>query len=108
MSSMSSTGTPGDAAGTGVTSNSLHPGDVATDVARDSRLLNAGMSLIAPLLLTPVEGAATSIHVATSSELAETTGRYFAKSDVARESSLATDEALATTLWDHTQAWVGL
>lgn len=64
--------------GTGITSNSLHPGDVATSVVRESRFLQWGLDHIARFFLkTPEEGAATSIHVATSPEIEGVTGRYF-------------------------------
>jgi NAD(P)-dependent dehydrogenase (short-subunit alcohol dehydrogenase family) len=62
-----------------VTVNSLHPGIVATDIVDD--LTPAGLrpfrALIRSTLLTPEEGAATALRLATDPGLADATGRYF-------------------------------
>lgn len=86
--------------GTGVTSNSLHPGDVATNVVRDSPLLAWGLANIARFFMkTPEEGARTSIHVATAPELERVSGRYFRDCREARPADAALDEAAAARLW---------
>jgi NAD(P)-dependent dehydrogenase (short-subunit alcohol dehydrogenase family) len=68
-----------DLAADGVTINALHPGIVATDIIDD--LIPAPMrpfrALIRRSLLTPVQGAETALHIATSPSLAGVTGRYF-------------------------------
>ncbi|MEZ4229447.1 MAG: SDR family oxidoreductase [Polyangiaceae bacterium] len=64
----------------GVTSNSVHPGSVVTNVVRDSRFLSWGASLPLPWLKSPVEGARPSLFVATSPTLSGVTGCYFASS----------------------------
>ncbi len=87
--------------GTGVTSNALHPGDVATAVTRDSGFLDWGINWVGKRwLLTPEEGARTSLHVATSTTLAETSGSYFSRLREAAPNPLAHDRELATELWD--------
>lgn len=92
--------------GTGVTSNAVHPGDVATRVVRDSALLSFGLELVRPALLTPREGAQTSLHVATAQELEGHTGRYYAACDEARASPTALDKDLASALWEASAALV--
>jgi NAD(P)-dependent dehydrogenase (short-subunit alcohol dehydrogenase family) len=95
--------------GSGVTSNSVHPGDVATDVVRDSSLLRVGMQLIARhYLLTPEEGARTSIYAATAPELARVTGQYFAYCRAEAPSRHALDPNAATELWRVTERLAGL
>jgi NAD(P)-dependent dehydrogenase (short-subunit alcohol dehydrogenase family) len=87
--------------GTGVTSNAVHPGDVATEVTRSSKVLSFLSDRVGrPLLLTPEEGARTSVHVATAPGLATTTGRYFAACREARHSRHVDDPALRRRLWE--------
>lgn len=77
-------------AGTAVTSNSLHPGVIAT------KLLRAGFGGGG----APVErGATTSVYVALAPELTGVTGRYFVDSREATASRDARDPALAERLW---------
>jgi NAD(P)-dependent dehydrogenase (short-subunit alcohol dehydrogenase family) len=64
-------------AGTGVTSNSLHPGDVSTNVTRDSKFLSWGIRVAAFFLKTPEEGARTSLHIACAPALEGVSGKYF-------------------------------
>jgi NAD(P)-dependent dehydrogenase (short-subunit alcohol dehydrogenase family) len=89
-------------AGTGVTANSVHPGTVATGFARDDDakgVLAFGIKLIRPFILTPEQGARTSVYVASSPELDGVTGRYFVKSRPRTPSPAARDEAAAALLW---------
>jgi dehydrogenase/reductase SDR family protein 13 len=84
-------------AGTKVTTYSLHPGVVASDVWRNVP------ALVRPLMklfmITNEEGAKTSLHCATAPELATVTARYYDKSREARMNPLAKDEKLAAELW---------
>jgi retinol dehydrogenase 14 len=87
--------------GTAVTSNALHPGVVRTsfgaeDPAGVQRLL---VPLIRPFMKSPARGAATSIHVASSSELEQVTGRYFVNSRPRGSSERSHDEVVAARLW---------
>jgi len=68
--------------GTGVTANSLHPGVVATDIAlKESKgIYRFGWWLWKHFMITPVEGAATSIFLASSPAVEGVTGQYFDKS----------------------------
>lgn len=86
--------------GTCVVANSVHPGDVATRIVRDSRFLSVASDLVGGIALkTPKSGAATSLHVATSPTLSGVTGRYFARCREAKVSRLAQDRAMAAELW---------
>lgn len=94
--------------GSGVTSNAVHPGDVATSVVRDSKLLTLALESVGRLyLLTPEEGARTSLRVATAPELERVTGRYFANGRETPASKPAGDPAVARRLWDETERIVG-
>jgi retinol dehydrogenase 12 len=87
-------------AGTGVTSNSLHPGAVASNFgASGSILYRLGTKIVRPFLLTAAQGARTSIHVASSPEVEGVTGEYFVRRKVARPSAAARSDENAARLW---------
>ena len=95
--------------GTGVTANALHPGVVATGFGRNNPgLRGAVFALAAPLLLSPERGARTSVHVATSPDLAGVTGRYFAGPRERSPSAEARDDAVARRLWETSERMTGL
>ncbi|HEX5614345.1 MAG TPA: SDR family oxidoreductase [Acidimicrobiia bacterium] len=90
-------------AGTGVTANSLHPGNVASRFARDGDtdlMGNVGVVIGRPFAISAAAGARTSIHLASAPELAATTGEYFVKCRPVRPSTAARDDAAARRLWD--------
>lgn len=92
-------------AGTGVTANCFHPGVVATRFASDAGGLFATLiGLAKPLMLTPEKGADTLLWLATSPEVAGTSGEYFAKRKVAPTRAEASDLALAARLWAESEA----
>jgi hypothetical protein len=84
-----------------VTANVLHPGVVRTsfgaeDPGRVQRLI---VPFVRPFMKDPAQGAATSIHVASSPDLEQVTGRYFLNSKPRRSSERSYDEATAARLW---------
>ncbi|WP_246731554.1 SDR family oxidoreductase [Methylocapsa sp. S129] len=88
-------------AGKGVTANCLHPGVVATGFGHNTPgFLNIVLGLARPLLMTPEKGAATSIYLASSPELADVSGKYFAKCKPIASSKLSADVALQEKLWE--------
>lgn len=89
-------------AGEGVTSVSLHPGVVATEVWRSVPWPFRG--LIKLFMLSNEEGARTTLHCATTSDLED--GAYYDKSRPKRASKTACDEALAKALWERSEEWV--
>lgn len=89
-------------AGTGVTANCCHPGVVATGFARDgdaSGILAFGVKVIKPFVLTPEQGARTSVYLASSSEVAAVTGKYFVKCKEKTPAAAAQDAESAARLW---------
>jgi retinol dehydrogenase-12 len=89
-------------AGTGVTSYSLHPGVVASDIWR--RVPWPVRPLMTRRMLTVDQGAQTSLYCATSPELAEVSGRYYDNCAESEPSPVATAE-LAGQLWDRSEEW---
>ncbi len=96
-------------AGTGVTSNALHPGSVRTQWGRrpESGLFRWGVKVATPFLISPEKGADTSIWLAASPEVAGVTGRYFHRRREVEPSALARDDAQARRLWDVSEALAG-
>jgi retinol dehydrogenase-14 len=94
----------------GVTANALHPGMVRTGFgAEDSGTLQRLFTpLMRPFMKSAAQGAATSIHLASSPELEGVTGCYFADGKRKRSSKRSYDEATAERLWQVSAALVGL
>ncbi|MBN4050303.1 SDR family NAD(P)-dependent oxidoreductase [Desulfobulbus sp. AH-315-M07] len=93
--------------GSGVTSNAVHPGSVATSITRGSLIARIGQAVIRPFLKSPKQGAATSLHVATSPELTNTTAKYFANCAETKPSPEALDQAAAERLWELSERITG-
>ena len=90
-------------AGTNVTTYSLHPGVIASDVWRQTpRLIGGVMKLF---MKSTADGAKTSLYCATSPDVAQQSGLYYEKSKPKDPSPVVTPE-LASELWDRTEAWV--
>jgi NAD(P)-dependent dehydrogenase (short-subunit alcohol dehydrogenase family) len=90
----------------GVTSNSLHPGGVATEIMRDANLAMRALARIA--FTTPEKGARTPVYLAASPEVAGVTGQYFVSSKPAKTDPLAQDARLAAQLWEESAKLSGL
>src|SRR5215207_7789162 len=92
------------AEGAGVTANACHPGLVATRFGLDGDthgLFNAiSRPFVQRIGLSPTQGAATQIWLASSPEVADRTGRYFVNAKEARPSHAARDDEAARVLWE--------
>ena len=88
--------------GTGVTVNAIHPGFVNTGWGKTGSSMTARLlSLFGPVMgRTPEKGAATSIYLATSPEVASVTGKYFFDSKEKQTAKQATDLEAAGKLWE--------
>ncbi|UUW88071.1 SDR family oxidoreductase [Nocardioides sp. WV_118_6] len=89
--------------GTGVTTYSLHPGAIASDVWRE---VPFGVRHVMKLFMkSTADGARTSLYCATSPDVAGESGRYYDDERVKEPSRVVTDE-LAAELWSRSEAWV--
>ena len=89
----------------GITANAAHPGPVASNFGRSNRGFFGGLfALAAPFMLTPEKGARTQIWLASSPDVANVTGKYFAKCKERKPSARALDESSQKRLWDATEA----
>jgi NAD(P)-dependent dehydrogenase (short-subunit alcohol dehydrogenase family) len=97
--------------GRGIRVNAVHPGVVNTRISADGDgrgIVRWLWDLGRPFMLTPADGAKTTIHVATSEEGGSVSGRYFAKSAQVNPSRHALDDLLAARLWDASERAVGV
>ena len=95
-------------AGTGVTANCLHPGTVATRFGDASGgFMGLLIRFLRLFFISPEEGAETIIYLASSPEVANTTGGYFVKRKMTDPSEVAQDDAAAKRLWEASEALAG-
>jgi NAD(P)-dependent dehydrogenase (short-subunit alcohol dehydrogenase family) len=92
-------------AGTSTVAVSLHPGVVKTDVWRGipwpiRNLVTRGM-------ITPEQGAQTSIYCCSAPEVAASPALYYDRSKPREAAALAKDRALADELWTRSLEYIG-
>jgi retinol dehydrogenase 12 len=86
---------------TGVTANAVHPGIVKTQMMLGASGLFKVISWLArPFAVSPREGAATSVHLASSPEVAGVSGQYFANCKPQDVKSKFITEENCKRLWD--------
>ncbi|KAJ9576796.1 hypothetical protein L9F63_006637, partial [Diploptera punctata] len=100
--------------GTGVTVNSVDPGNVETRIYRNFPFLSNPIlyALQKPIRLlvvkTPWEGAQGILHAVLSPSLKSTSGKYFSNLKEIEPSPLATSDSLASRLWESSLSWCNL
>lgn len=95
--------------GTGVTANCLHPGFVATRFGDQSGGPIAHLLWLAKFFaISPAEGAETIVYLASSPEVATTTGQYFYKCVPTAPSRPARDDRSALLLWQRSAVLAGI
>lgn len=95
--------------GTGITANALHPGLVATNFASGKGIYCWFMRRQASLFgISAEEGAKTPIHLATSQDVTQITGRYFVKEQPTESSAASLDVEAAARLWELSERLVGM
>ena len=94
--------------GTGVTVNCVHPGAVATNLARNNGLTTVAWKLASTFMKSAETGARTQVYLASSPEVEGVTGKYFIDSKEARSSSESHDANVARRLWEVSAQMTGL
>lgn len=89
--------------GGSITTYAVHPGMVST---RIWRLPPSIRRLVSRKLVTPEEGARTSVWCATDPALSAESGGYYVRSQPGRISDVAADDSLAGDLWERSETWV--
>jgi NAD(P)-dependent dehydrogenase (short-subunit alcohol dehydrogenase family) len=97
-------------AGSTVTANCLHPGVVATNIfaAFGGPTGKIFSVLLRPFMLSPADGAKTSVYLASSPEVANVTGKFFDKCREVPPAPAAQDAAAAKRLWETSAKLTGL
>jgi NAD(P)-dependent dehydrogenase (short-subunit alcohol dehydrogenase family) len=91
--------------GTGVTANAVHPGVVRTGFGKNNpglwgKFFSLGQTIGRPFFLSPADGAATSIYLASSPEVEGVTGKYFVKCKAVSSNAESYDTEIARRLWE--------
>lgn len=96
--------------GTRITSNSLHPGVVRTDIGMKytSRFMRTVWLVMKPFMMTTAQGAQTSVFLASSPKVEGVSGKYFEKMREKRPAELSYDDELARKLWEKSREMCGL
>ncbi|HEY7547617.1 MAG TPA: SDR family oxidoreductase [Blastocatellia bacterium] len=92
--------------GTGVTVNCLHPGVIATNIARD--MPKAVRLALRAFFKGAEKGAETSIYLAASPDVEGVTGKYFDDKKEARSNQESYSREVALRLWDVSAELTGL
>lgn len=90
--------------GTGVTTYSLHPGVIASDVWR--RVPWPVRPVMTMFMKSNEEGALTTLHCAASAEAEHETGLFYSDEKVKDPNRLAHDVRLQDELRDKSEAWI--
>jgi NAD(P)-dependent dehydrogenase (short-subunit alcohol dehydrogenase family) len=89
--------------GTDITTYSLHPGVVASDIWRK---VPGPLRWIGKLfMISNEEGAQTTLYCATSPDCADESGLYYDSCKVKKPSAAAHDKELSKKLWDKSMEW---
>lgn len=93
---------------TGVTTNAVHPGMVASRFGRPGNgLFSVLFRAAAPLMRSPEEGARTTIYLASSPDLDGVNGGYFVNEKQIESSTASHDTEAAQRLWSESLALTG-
>jgi len=99
--------------GTGVTTYCLHPGVIATDLGRDfegtcsMRCFRCVWTCFKGGMLSPADGAHTTLYCCLEPSLASQTGLYYSKCKIARAKDYAVNEKSAEILWKESEQLCG-
>ena len=95
--------------GTRVTANAVHPGGVRSQLgAQNTWYAGRILALVKPFLRTAEKGAETSVYLATSDEVATTSGEYFYNCRPKKTKPSARDRDQARRLWELSERLVGI
>lgn len=95
--------------GTGITANAVHPGGVQTGIAEKNAnwYTKLGWMLAKPFFDSVEEGASTSVHLASTADGENHSGRYWVKKKSHHSNRPSQDPELAKALWKKSEELVG-
>ncbi|MHA1994409.1 MAG: SDR family oxidoreductase [Candidatus Hodarchaeales archaeon] len=95
----------------GITANVVHPGFTRTSFGKEglSLLQRIGLMAIHPIMaVSPKIGAETSIYLASSPEIRNTSGKYFVKKEIVKSTQISYDRESQKQLWNVSEKMTGL
>lgn len=93
----------------GVTANCLDPGAVRTNLGRDFQgFFRVMLAVLWSFMISPEEGAQTSLYLAASPEVASVNGKFFFNKKEIQSAPVSYDEAAARRLWQVSAALADL
>lgn len=94
----------------GIVANALHPGVIATELARDQSLPFMLLGIFAlPFMKSVAQGAATTLYAATNPEYEARGGLYFVDCrQSVPQNKLALDDTVCRAVWERSCALTGL
>ena len=93
---------------TGVTAYAIHPGVIATEIARNSLTARFFYWFSSPFLESTVQGAQTSIYCAVQEGIEGLSGSYFSDCALASSSRVSQDVEMAKQLWEVSEEMTGV
>ena len=97
---------------TNITVNAVHPGHVSTGIwnmwENPKWYQSLALKILNMFLISPEEGAQTSIHLATSDEVQNITGKYFSKKKSIQVNSKYNTLGIQKKLWTLSKELTGL
>jgi NAD(P)-dependent dehydrogenase (short-subunit alcohol dehydrogenase family) len=91
-----------------VAATCLHPGLVATGIGQRGGLVGLGWQLAKPFMLSPEQGAETSVFLATVPDPKPFHGGYVIRKALSQPDAATLDGSLARRLWDESSKLVNL
>jgi len=92
-----------------VTTYSLHPGVIPTDISRHSKLLRlVNFVFLRAMCKTTEQGAQTTIYCAVQEGIENVSGLYFSDCAVTKSSVKSNDEGIAKKLWEVSEEMTGV
>jgi NAD(P)-dependent dehydrogenase (short-subunit alcohol dehydrogenase family) len=91
-----------------VVATCVHPGMVATAIGQRGGLVELGWRLMKPFMISPEEGADTTVFLATVPDPTPFHGGYIVRKTLAQPNAAARDNGLAQRLWEESIRLVGL
>ena len=92
----------------GVTSNALHPGAVATGIGTNNGIAGRVLPLLLkPFFRSPEKGGETAVYLASSAEVEGVSGQYFYNSAPLEPKPWVLDAAAASRLWTLSERLTG-
>ncbi|MBN9388824.1 MAG: SDR family oxidoreductase [Chloroflexi bacterium] len=96
-------------AGFNVTANTLHPGLVRTNFAKNSfGVFSIPFKLTRPFHISPEKGAVTPLYLAASPEVEGVSGKYFVRQKPRKSAPFSYNEPAAVLLWEESARLTGL